>query len=195
MFRLVIPFIILIFPVSCRMQVNDGTDDHYFSMDSLVDSQIEQLIKLNPELHKEATLNGADEDKTLHLDSLGWENELKIFREADIDKPAFHGSYDIIKGEQDVFSNLLYDEYIPQNPENLPVKSFRVYYLHSPDVLKKIEIRIKDKNELFSTESSLSMSFDERGDLSVLSFYEVKGSQKLTLNDSVHYSMNSTLIF
>ena len=39
------------------------------------------------------------EGTLLQLDSLGWENELKIFREANIDKPAYLGSYIINTGE------------------------------------------------------------------------------------------------
>ena len=164
-------------------------------MDSLISSQIDQLIVLKPEVEKNAFLDSATERKLLQLDSLGWEKELKIFREANIDKPAYYGSYNMLIQEHDTFSNLLYDEYKATDSEKLTVKSLRVYYLESKSSLKKVEILMKDKNELFESQRELLMIFDERNGLPLLSSYEVMGSQKLKLNKSVNYEMIGNLTY
>ena len=183
--------------LACKYEMNNQVlATGYFSMDSLVDQQINRLTILNPELEKEAVLDDQSVSVKIHLDSLGWENELKVFRDANIDKPAFYGVYSLVSAVQDSFSNLLYNEYsISSDSEDLPVKNLRIYYLDGMHAIKKIEILIKDKNELFESERHLLLNFENREGIPLLSSYHVQGSQKLQLNDSVKYEMNSILIF
>ena len=192
---LLIIFVIIFLP-SCLVQPDqDGSGSRYFSMDSLIDNQVAQLMLLKPELRKEAILDDNNEDIQLQLDSLGWENELKIFREANIDKPAYYGSYIVKRAEKDTNSNLLFDEYLASEPDKVHVQSMRVYYLDHNKAMKKVLIIIEDKNELFESERNLLMIFDDRGGNAVLSTYQVQGKQRFKLNDSVTYQVNGTLIF
>jgi len=189
--------IFLIFiSISCRYQEGEkGIESNYFSLDSLVDAQISQLILLSPGLEKEAVLDSAGENTFLQLDSMGWENELRIFREANIDKPAYLGSYLVNTEKKDAYSNLLYDEYLASDSEKLIVKSLRIYYLDKRVSIKKLEVILNDKNELFESDRQLSMTFEGRGQRSVLSSYHVKGNQKLKLNQVVNYEVSSNLIY
>lgn len=172
-----------------------GKVPDYFNMDSLIDSQVEKLKSINPELEKNAYLDGKKESVSIHLDSTGWEKELKVFRDANIDKPAYYGYYERSSSQKDTFSNLLFDEYSIEDDENVPVKSLKIFYLDTREAIKKIEIIMKDENELFESERHLLMNFESREDEPILNSYQVKGIQKLKLNDSVKYEMKGRLIF
>lgn len=182
--------------ISCRYQEGEkGIESNYFSLDSLVDAQISQLILLSPGLEKEAFLDSAGEQNYLQLDSLGWENELRIFREANIDKPAYLGSYIFSSEKKDAYSNLLYDEYLASDTEKLIVKSLKIYYLDKITSIKKIEVILSDKNELFESDRQLSIMFENREGGSLISSYHVKGNQKLRLNQVVNYDVSSNLVY
>jgi len=182
--------------ISCsNQQGNGGGESKYFSLDSLVDSQVSQLSILTPSLRKEAILDESKENALLQLDRVGWENELKIFKEANIDKPAYYGAYTIMTGKQDQFSNLLYDEYLASDTEDVEVKSLKIYYLGTKSTIKKVEVKLIEKNELFESERELSMIFDDRENGPILSSYHVKGNQKLKLNKVVTYEISGNLIY
>lgn len=186
--------IFLIFiSISCRYQEGERFESIYFSLDSLVDAQISQLILLSPGLEKEAILDSEAERTFLQLDSMGWENELRIFREANIDKPAYLGSYLVNTEKKDEYSNLLYDEYLPSDSEKLVVKRLRIYYLDTRAKIRKLEVILNDKNELFESDRQLSMTFEDRNRRLVLSSYHVRGNQKLKMNQVVNYEVSSNL--
>ncbi|NNF22486.1 MAG: hypothetical protein HKN67_11125 [Saprospiraceae bacterium] len=190
-------FVILVFiSMSCRYrEVGNNIETNYFSLDSLVDAQIAELIRLSPGLEKQAFLDSVTEQTILQLDSAGWENELKVFREANIDKPAFYGSYTVNMKKEDAYSNLLYDEYLASDSAKLSVKSLRIYYLEKKALIKKFEVVLNDKNELFESDRQLKMIFEDRESGSLLSSYHVKGSQRLKLNEVVTYEVSSNLVY
>ena len=184
------------FVCSCTAEVsNPGKAPDYFSLDSLIEVQVERLTVLNPKLEKSAILDGQRETKDIHHDSVGWENELKVFRDANIDKPAYYGYYNLKTAQSDKFSNLLFDEYSVRDDNDVPVKSLKIFYLDVKEALKKIEVVVIDKNELFNSERHLLMNFDNRQGSPLLSSYLVKGGQKLKFNEEVSYEMNGKLIF
>ena len=54
---------------------------------------------------------------------------------------------------------------------------------------------MNDKNELFESERELTMIFDDRDRVPILSSYYVKGNQKLKLNEVVNYEVSGSLIY
>ena len=130
-------FLFLLIMASCQENEYQSTSStYYFDLDSLVSEQIITLTRLKAGLNKEAQLDDTFEKVSLHPDSLAWENELKIFREANINKYAYSGLYMVQKKKQDDFSNLFFDEYRAETPEKLPVDNLKVYYLHPIDLCR-----------------------------------------------------------
>jgi len=160
----------------------------YYNLDSLITVQVNSLALRNPILHKSAQIDEASEEKRIQLDSVGWARELLIFREADINKPAYSKAYETRIGLNDVGSNLHYDEYKPFKGD-MSVQYIRIYYLDEIRKIKKIAIRKMEDNELFFSSLMMEMHFNGNGNEMLLDAYRINGTQKLWLKDTVSYSI------
>lgn len=188
-------WLILLTMASCQKnEYQSLNSSYYFDLDSLVSEQIIALTRVKAELNKEAQLGDDSESISLHPDSLAWESELKIFRESNINKYAYSGLYLVQKKKPDDFSNLFFDEYSAESPDKLPVDKLKVYYLESPEFLKKIVVELSAKNELFESAQKLLMTFEDVEGKPLLMTYEVEGSQKLKLNNPVKYQVKAKII-
>ncbi|MCU0369030.1 MAG: hypothetical protein MUF39_09400 [Cyclobacteriaceae bacterium] len=169
----------------------------YIDFDSLVNQQVSLLLNEKISIQKHAELNGKIDDTTFTPDSLHLANELEIFRQLDvINKPIHRTSYTITDGEKDIKSNLLIYSYTfnPKGPQDRSAVSFiRFYYMSSPLNPKRIEAVYREENTLYVTERKLFMEFDDITGKNLLSKYKMEGMQKLILNDSTHFFIESTL--
>lgn len=182
--------------VSCNTVGSEKQQiQEYYNLDSLIRRQIIKLTQKNARLYKKATVNGNTEEKHMQFDSAGWARELALFREADINKPAFSKAYSVKKAEKDIHSNLLFDMFIPINDEKLRIKAIRVYYLNEINSLRKIEIVKEEKNKLFYSSLNMAMYFDESNKEVVLHSFLIKGKQKLRLKDTVNYTIEALIIY
>ena len=88
-------FTLLLTLVHCSGQKMDQIDK-YFDVQQYIDQQVAQLHASSPKLTKTLQFGDSTESKTFtDLDSAGWNNELKIFREHDINKPVLVDAYQI----------------------------------------------------------------------------------------------------
>lgn len=163
-------------------------------MDSLVTAQVMKLTDLNLTLKKEARVNQSVSTSTTALDSLGWADELDVFRQVDIiNRPTYRDAYEVTDGQKDLNSNLTVRTYTSQG--NTPVAYVQFFYLDSWSRLKKIKALYREKNRLFEMNRALEMFFDDHGGKPLLTGFRVEGHQKMILSDSVHYSIQSAVIF
>ena len=169
-------------------------EKNYLNIDSLITTQVGNLVNANARIAKNASLNEASSKSEFTTDSIGWATELDIFRQLDvINKPTNKDSYLIIDGEKDVHSNLTIRLY--QAKGELPVQALKLYYYQNLQNLKKLEAVYKEKNTLYSTERSLTMGFDEVAGKTVLTNYSVDGIQKMIFSDTVHFNIQCNVIF
>ncbi len=93
--------------LSCTDPVEREADGlKYYDLNGLIDQQLVWLIELNPEIRKTAVLNGIPESSSMHLDSVQWARELKIFRDADLNKSRLRQEYRIVEDLSEPTSNL-----------------------------------------------------------------------------------------
>ena len=112
-----------------------------------------------------------------------------MFRQLDlINKPLFRNTYQIEEGEKDTKSNLLIRSYRAKTPS--PVLFVKFYYRSSPRELKKIESVFQEENSLYDTRRNLLLEFDDSSGSLLLSGYQLSGTQKMILNDTVNFSVN-----
>ncbi len=161
----------------------------YFDLNDLLNQQIKTLS--GSEVHKMALVNSDTAITSLKLDSLGWADEFNIFREADINKPALRGLYEL-KEYNDTNSNLKVLEYQAIN-EAPVVRSLKLYYWNSIDKLKKIEASIVENNSIFDSEKQMKLTFDEINKQMILMNYYASGYQKMLFQDSVIFEINGKL--
>jgi len=171
--------------VSCN-QTSLKYDKPYFDFDSLINSQVASLVKANASLSKTVLLDRKSDQATMKIDSAIIAHELDVFRQLDlINKPLYRDAYEITDGEKDSRSNLLVRTYRSKRTSPVPFVNF--YYQQDFLHLKKIESYYVENNTLYSTKRKLQLEFDDSSGHLLLSRYELTGTQKMILSDSVKF--------
>jgi hypothetical protein len=172
-------------------QSNQQYDKAYFDFDSLINEQVTGLMNVDATLHKRATINGKTDSTSFFVDSLNLSNELDVFRQLDlINKPLYRNSYEIKDGEKDTRSNLLVRSYTAKAPSPVPFVKF--YYQASTQEVKKIESVFHEANALYDTRRNLTLLFDDSRGSHLLSGFQLRGTQKMILSDSVSFLVSVT---
>ncbi len=166
--------------------------DQLLAFDSVWNAQVKSLAEAKAELTKEVRMNGVIQSTTSVIgDSLAWANELEIFQPiASINKPGNRSSYQetILDDES---SNLTIRRLFTD--EALMMKEVRIYYLESPNNIRKIEALTSERNSLYTSARNLSLNFSEVNNKTLLTSYSVEGGQHMILGDSVQFDIHSTI--
>jgi hypothetical protein len=170
-------------------RTNQKYDKAYFDFDSLINGQVAGLLKAQSTISKKSMINGKKDDSSFVPDSLKLANELDVFRQLDlINKPLYRNAYEIKDGEKDTKSNLLIRSYTAKSPSPVPFVKF--YYRSFPRELKKIESVFHEENALYDTRRNLLLEFDDSSGSLLLNSYQLSGTQKMILNDTVNFSVS-----
>ena len=166
----------------------------YYDLNRLIDQQLVWLIELNPKIQKTAVLNGIPESSSMRLDSVQWTRELKIFRDADLNKSRLRQEYRIVEDLSEPNSNLKISLYEAINKEMMEVEYLKIFYVEEEDDLRKLEASVREKNALFSSKKMLYMTFEDNGNGSIkIIHFKIEGQQKMILMDTVKFSLEVTL--
>lgn len=181
--------------LSCTDPVERESDSlKYYDLNGLIDQQLVWLIELNPKIQKTAVLNGIPESSSMHLDSVQWARELKIFRDADLNKSRLRQEYRIVEDLSEPTSNLKIRLYEAINKEMMEVEYLKIFYVEEEDDLRKLEASVREKNALFSSKKMLYMTFEDNGNGSIkIIHFKIEGHQKMILMDTVKFSLEVTL--
>lgn len=181
--------------LSCTDPVERESDSlKYYDLNGLIDQQLVWLIELNPKIQKTAVLNGILESSSMHLDSVQWARELKIFRDADLNKSRLRQEYRIVEDLSEPTSNLKIRLYEAINKEMMEVEYLKIFYVEEEDDLRKLEASVREKNALFSSKKMLYMTFEDNGNGSIkIIHFKIEGHQKMILMDTVKFSLEVTL--
>jgi len=177
--------------VSCTSD-RQTNGDQLLAFDSLWQAQVKALTEAKAELTKEVRMNETTESTTfIPKDSLAWTNELEIFQQiASINKPA-NRSYYQESILDDTSSNLTIRSL--KTNEKLAVKEVRVYYLQTPEHIRKIEAFTSDRNSLYKSARTLVLNFSEVNNKTPLTSYSIQGGQHMMLGDTVQFDVQSTI--
>lgn len=129
---------------SCKPKLaQTNTNLLYFDISGFFNKEAERLKKLNPTVEKLVSINGNTERKTVKISD--WEKELTIFANADINKSAWRGSFNIKKVDNTIY----YDAKDPKvSVKQVAVESF-------DKQVRKIVIVIGIKNILYQSNDTL----------------------------------------
>ena len=184
-------FFLSIITLSCG-DIKPQKTDAYFSMDSLLDAQIEYLLANNLSLQKIAIANADTAEALISPDSLQWANEFEVLRALDINKPALIGRYELVK-KPDPNSNLQLISYQAKSDE-LEVQQFDIYYLNNPQNIKWIKANSKEHNSIFTASKEAELEFDKSNGQWLLKSVSIRGFQKMILQDSVVFQVKGTIL-
>lgn len=149
--------------VGCESAPQGGeAADQYFSLEQYFDREIKALNSRQPAVSKTVRKNSEREQR--NLSTLDWETELKTFRNADINKPAWRDSYSIDSAGGALTYKAL--------EEDLRVRSLQVHF--TPDgQVSAITIERKASNYLYASSERLEYYPD--------SLYSIERHQEVRL--------------
>ena len=164
----------------------------YFDLPSLVEQQLVRLDSLRPTMEVVAQIGDREEVKKVKKDSAGWAETLKLFSDANINRPVLQDSY-IVSDSTDQQHNWKVRTYRAKQPQNVEVPYLNVYYQDSLANIRRIETKFHEENLLYSTSRQLEMQFEATNSGPQLTGYSSEGRQKMIFRDSVHYQLKATL--
>ncbi|GAB3328185.1 hypothetical protein GCM10027429_02810 [Marivirga atlantica] len=171
----------------CSNNLKEQPINTYYSVDSLLNAQLKLLTKSDINVEKKIAIDGEHELDTVSFDSLGWSNELAVFRIADINKPNLKGRYEATEesGEDQRIWH-----YVAKK-ESLGIEYLHVYF-NANNQLEKLEAKYNEDNALYTSERNLTLAFNT--DKQLIQSYVIEGSQKMIMKDPVNFSISSKLI-
>jgi len=183
-------FAVLLFSFfACETAVREKPINEYYDVESLIDRQSKLLTELQPKVEKSIEVDGKKEKDTLEFDSLGWKNELEVFKLADINKPTLFDAYEAT--EEKTSDGKIW-RYTTEKP-SLGIEYLYVYFDNDSSV-KKLEARYHENNALYISERNFEINFKKSEDLTVLDTYKIYGKQKMVMKDEVQFSIESEVV-
>ena len=151
----------------------------YFDVKGLLTQQVAQLAQRHAPVTKRVSLRG-NATETVRVPTVKWEDELQVFFQADINKTALRGAY---RTDSVALPGGLLRRTYTRLPgqSNAPVSQLTV--VQNGAVAQEVAATIVQSNPLFSARKQLRFQL-ENGQLR---HYEVVGTQKLVLFDTLRY--------
>ena len=160
--------------------------DVHFDLSGLLDEQIEQLLAANAQLEKFLTSGEDKETITITPDSLGWARQLRLFYEADINKPGFKGDY--FEEELPAINGASKTIFSAKNQKH-PVQVMECIYEEGR--LKEIRVLVKETNTIYNATKEMNLYFDEG---EKLVGFNIQGGESMTLKKDLDYSIQGTVV-
>jgi len=151
-----------------------GTQTSYFSLQDYFLREADRLSRSAPKVDKTVSRNGASESKRVQIDD--WKNELALFIDSDINKPAWQKSYRIDSTKH----SLVYTCVDPElRTQKITIEK------HENGKVKHIAIINQSGNMLYQTAEQLNYYPD--------SLYQINKQQLVRFIGDSRYSINGML--
>jgi hypothetical protein len=126
--------------------------------------------------------------ETIQTDKVDWDDELTVFEQVDLNRPALLEYYTKKKTVLPN-GNILLEYSKIENSE--PLVQYLRFILSPTKKLHQLNAVLQDKNPLFFSRRNIELQANpETGDIAS---YSIQGVQKLIFSDSLHYRINSNL--
>ncbi|MGY2130651.1 hypothetical protein ACW9KT_00375 [Hymenobacter sp. HD11105] len=169
-------------PESAPASKQAGRRPLYFDIKSFLDAQTQDLTRRKPAVEKRVKLRGG-QIETTRVPEVEWDNELQIFYQTDINKPALRGAYQIDSVIQE--DGRLRRTYRRKPDVENAVERLTVISLPSaPAAAQEITATLTQDNPLFFSQKRVALHAANGRLLD----YQVTGVQKLVLFDTLRYS-------
>jgi hypothetical protein len=164
----------------------------FFDINGLLDGHILLLDSLNPVLHKIAFLGSRADTTIFRPDSAGWARELDIFKELDLNRPVLRDKYSQTL-EHNANSGKKTIHYTPVESINSGVKYLRISFMEGE--IFQVEGEFQQRSLLYDASRKLTIDFDPFRNGSTIISYSIIGRQKIILQDTIFYQVQSDLIY
>ncbi|UOQ79024.1 hypothetical protein MUN84_11150 [Hymenobacter sp. 5516J-16] len=157
----------------------------YFNLLGFLETQATLLNQRQPAVEKQVLLRDGQQETT-RVTQLDWAKELQIFQQADINKPALRGLYQVDSAA--TAEGFTRRSYRRQPGTEHPVEQLTV--LSEGSTVRELTATVAQDNPLVYSTKTMTL----RCQNGQVSSYQVRGVQKLVLFDSVRYSVQSRVV-
>lgn len=157
----------------------------YFDLKTLLDKELTQLTAEGASLEKLLNAGDQEERLTISPDSAGWHEQLRLFYEADINKPGFIGEY--FEEELPAINEVSKVIYTSKSQKH-PVQVMECFYENQ--VLTKIRLLVSEVNAIYTVTKEMSLYFDETG----ITSFDIKGEESMRLKNDLNYMIQGTIV-
>lgn len=154
---------------ACNSGEKKAEPSNYFDLKTYFAEESARLNKNNPSVHKTVSIDGSSEEKQLTIED--WTKELAAFSDADINKAAWRGSFNLEKKNAE-------ERYTPKG-EDIPVRLLVIK--RKAEKINSIHIEIRNKNPLYTSVDELNYYPD--------SVYEITKTQAIKLKEPKTYEV------
>ena len=150
----------------------------YFDLSGFINRQIELLEAIDLVVEKKAMYEGKQQQQVFD-DPGSWENELAMFRDADINKPVLVNSYDSVQRQEDGYQVTSYVAI----DESVRIQELSIFYTESQ--VKKVEILLLEDNFFYITRQHMQLQIAN----CLISKIGISGFQKLVTRNRKEYAV------
>lgn len=166
--KLILGSILIVLLLSCQAPPAAQQKKLYPDIATYFKKEIERLQKAKPSVEKTIHINKQNEKKT--LSNIKWEEELSLFIESDINKPAFKGLYQINKqGNEATYT---------ATKASLKTREIKIAY-NASGKIERIAISNHSKNSLYTSDEFLEYRPD--------SLYQIVKRQEVLILGTNNY--------
>ena len=157
---------------------------NYFDVKGFLDSQVATLNRQQPVVEKQVRLRDGKAETT-RVTKTDWSKELQIFYQADINKPALRGAYEVESTNQADNPSTTY-----KKKPAVEASVRELIVSKGTDFPEAITATIIQDNPLFYSEKKIQLRASSKG----LQSYSVEGIQKLIMFDTVRYTVRTRIV-
>jgi len=173
---------VLFYAYGCTGPHESFKAQKYFSIDSLVVSQITLLNSNKNALTKTVQIGKSVETQSFSADAIDWESELKIFSLLELNKSKFVGS---INTETDLKST----SYRPKKDALISIKFLKITKVENQLTTIDGNYLDDDAEVIYTSQRNLKMNFNK----GLLTSFEIAGTQKVLFTDTTQFMINGTI--
>ena len=170
--------------VSCESTTDQIGGKTYYDLRGFVENQTKILKDTKPLVYKKLLVNNKSE--VIRLKISDWEKELELFKQLDLNKPAFKTSYEM---KESKFTDSTAIEYTLKSSEKAPVKVLKIV-LGKNKELKTLWAKVQQANNLYHSDKTLFIIVDK----SLIKRYVITGYQQLKYFEKKPFSVDGELI-
>ena len=181
-------FILLISSlVSCSSEREQAgaINTPYFDIKGLLDKELSLLADQGASLEKLLNTGGQEELLTITPDSVGWNEQFKLFYEADINKPGFVGEY--FEEELPTINEVSKVIFTSKSQKN-PVQVVECFYEN--EALTKVRLLVSEVNTVYTVTKELSLYLNENG----ITSFDIKGEESMRFKKDLNYMIQGTVV-
>lgn len=175
--------IVILTIFSCDATPDQTQIKTYYDLKGFIDNQIKVLNDTKPMVSKKLMVNGKKEDITAKISD--WEKELELFKQLDINKPAFRTSYEVKELDTTDSTTI---EYTLKPSEKASVKVLKIV-LDKNKNLKTLWAKVQQENNLYHSDKMLSFLANK----STITSYKIVGFQQLKYFDKKPFEIEGKI--